>query len=135
LEIAHDGAAVELFLTRDPASVGRARHTVERELRDACFADDVVDAARVLVSELVTNALQHGQGAPFLCVEHGRRKVRVEVGDDGPTLELLDHPESGGFGLKLLDAFASRWGLQSTREDGKKVWFELVDVTQGAASG
>jgi anti-sigma regulatory factor (Ser/Thr protein kinase) len=85
----------------------------------------------VLVSELVTNALQHGQGAPFVCVEHGRRRVRIEVADDGPTLETLDpRPDRNGTGLMLLERIAHRWGIESHREDGKKVWFELLDESR-----
>jgi anti-sigma regulatory factor (Ser/Thr protein kinase) len=114
---------VELFLSRTAMSPRVARRAVADALQDT-FSQDVVDRARVLVSELVTNTLQHGQGAPFLCIEHGPRRVRVEVGDDGPALAGMT---SGRFGVRLLEAFADSWGIESTRGDGKKVWFELIE--------
>jgi anti-sigma regulatory factor (Ser/Thr protein kinase) len=123
---------VELFLQRDARSVGVARRAIESLLAAADFDRDIVDAARVLVSELVTNALQHGQGTPLLCMHHGTHRVRIEVADDGPTLIALDADDgTTGYGLRLLEAFATRWGIESTRADGKKVWFELDACSGG----
>jgi len=115
-----------LFLARDPSSVRHARRVVVSELQNDC-SEDVVDRARVLVSELVTNALVHGQGTVFLCIVRGRRRVRAEVGDDGPPLSGLVADEGGGFGARLLEKLADAWGIESTRGDGKKVWFEIAE--------
>jgi serine/threonine-protein kinase RsbW len=121
-------AVVELFLQRDPTSVRAARRAVHDVLART-FSTQLVENATALVSELVTNAIVHGQGMVFVCVEFGHRRVRVEVGDDGPPLEGLDDPAGRGFGARLLEMLADRWGIESHRDDGKKVWFELLATT------
>jgi anti-sigma regulatory factor (Ser/Thr protein kinase) len=122
---------VQLFLSRDPTAVRTARHAVASEL-DRAFGDDVIDRARVLVSELVTNALLHGRGAPFLCVEHGARRVRVEVGDDGPVVAGFKPSMNGrgGLGGVFLDKMADRWGIEPSGREGKKVWFEISEPSR-----
>jgi anti-sigma regulatory factor (Ser/Thr protein kinase) len=117
------GRTVELFFDRDASSVAGARAAVVDELAGH-FSDELVDRGELLVSELMANALRHGQGPPYLCVHREPSHVRVEVGDDGPTLEALD-TSGPGYGLRILEAFADRWGLESAHDDGKKVWFEL----------
>jgi anti-sigma regulatory factor (Ser/Thr protein kinase) len=124
------GTPVELFLARHPSSVGQARKIVRAEL-DRLYDGEIVENAMILVSELVTNAILHGQGTVFLCVAQGRHRVRVEVGDDGPPLAgLRDGNGRQRFGIRFLERLADRWGVESTGDDGKKVWFELVDPTR-----
>lgn len=81
--------------------------------------------ARLVVSELVTNAYLHGEGRIELraALEDGR--LRVEVVDEGtgnvPEIrEAAD--ESGGFGLRLVDQLSSRWGAF---EGTTHVWADL----------
>jgi anti-sigma regulatory factor (Ser/Thr protein kinase) len=96
-----------------------------------------VDAARLVVSELVTNAVLHARESPTISV--GLRltdgAVRVLVTDGG-----LDEPErraqpdpwtaETGRGVWLVDAFADRWGTETHGRDGKTVWCELrADTT------
>jgi anti-sigma regulatory factor (Ser/Thr protein kinase) len=80
----------------------------------------------LLVSELVNNAVVHGSGAIQLQVERRGDAVWVQVSDEGPgfdaTLDAVKHPRSGGWGLHLLDALASRWGMA---EGSTRIWFEL----------
>lgn len=84
--------------------------------------DDIL----LIASELVTNALRHGHGAPQLlvrCSADGAR-VRVEVVDDSPVPPV---PRSsgpvGGFGLLLMSRLG-RWGT-APRGSGKAVWCEV----------
>ncbi len=91
---------------------------------------ETVDIARLLVTELVSNAVLHGSGTVLLAVVRDGSGVRVEVFDESPTPPavvnadlLLEH----GAGLRLVDALASSWGT-SARGDaqpGKMVWFAL----------
>jgi anti-sigma regulatory factor (Ser/Thr protein kinase) len=91
---------------------------------------------RLLVSELVTNSVQHAQvGAEdsiVLSVSFPEKSVRVEVRDDGPGFEPLASPPpedaDAGWGLFLVEQLADAWGVG---EDGKSVWFEIErDRTQ-----
>jgi anti-sigma regulatory factor (Ser/Thr protein kinase) len=86
---------------------------------------------RLLVSELVTNAVQHAGGGPSQAVQVRLdcwdERVRVEVTDDGPGFDpgprrRID-PVRDGFGLALVDQLTDRWGVEV--ETGACVWFEI----------
>jgi hypothetical protein len=90
------------------------------------------DVARLLVSEVTTNALRHtasgtAEGGFRVSYELGEDRLRVEVYDAGsltaPERRAHDLEAPGG-GLELLDALASRWGTLGGPE-GRVVWFEL----------
>jgi len=81
----------------------------------------------VLTHELVKNALALEERNVHVAVQ--RRPpdtVRVEVRDSGYGLPVLDHDAGldGGFGLRLVDRLADRWGVDQFLP-GKIVWFEL----------
>lgn len=92
------------------------------------LADGTLATARLLVSELVTNAVTHGRGRVTLRAQLFERRLLVEVIDEGEGFEheLRDRdfqtPGVGGWGLSVVDAESSRWGL---RRDSSHVWFEL----------
>ncbi len=84
-------------------------------------ADDVV----LLASELVTNAVSHaglesGQSIELAATCDGLH-ARVEVRDPGVGFTLSD--SRGGFGLHIVAAAASSWGVE--RDGATCVWFEL----------
>jgi anti-sigma regulatory factor (Ser/Thr protein kinase) len=93
--------------------------------------EEMRQPVRLLVSELVTNAVRHAGAGPagkvqvtLDCCDQG---VRVVVADDGPGfVPRLAHrpdPPVDGFGLVLVDELADRWGVQ--RDGGARVWFEI----------
>ncbi|GAA1700382.1 ATP-binding protein [Fodinicola feengrottensis] len=91
-----------------------------------------VEAAALLVSELVTNAIVHGDGPIQLSVDRTAHHavLRVEVADHGsglPTAQAVAADALSGRGLAIVAAVADRWGIQPT-STGKRVWFELSDV-------
>ncbi|MCW2995964.1 MAG: serine/threonine protein phosphatase [Conexibacter sp.] len=102
-----------------------------RALLDGWLTPAQVGDALLLVSELMTNAVRHaphGAGAT-VTLRLGRTGhcVRGEMSDDGPGFDVaLERPrstDSGGRGLLLVDALASRWG--ASMASGHCVWFEL----------
>ena len=100
------------------ASCGRRCTAIDR---------DLLASIELLMSELVTNAVLHASSAARLDVHVTRANIRVEVFDDDatlPELRPLDTMRSGGRGLQLVDAIASRWGSEPQRT-GKVVWFEM----------
>jgi serine/threonine-protein kinase RsbW len=86
---------------------------------------------RLLVSELVTNAVRHADLAPedviHLVVDIADHTLRVEVHDPGggfvPTAPAPDPARPSGWGLYLVAELADRWGVDS--DDSTLVWFEL----------
>jgi serine/threonine-protein kinase RsbW len=102
-------------------------------------ADHVVDRLRasrasefvLMVSELVTNAVRHGEPEPDgrigYRLESEDEVIRAVVTDSGPEFELdrdtFERANLEHMGLRIVDGLADRWGLSL---DGKKaVWFEI----------
>ncbi len=119
---------VELELPGHPDSVARARHALSDLARvTPALREDL----RLLVSEVVTNAIRHASGGDDdhvrLRVAELDSHVRVEVLDRGPGFTVPDidpDPErSGGWGLWLVEQLADRWGIHG--DGGTCVWFEL----------
>ena len=122
-----DGHTLELKLPSEPGSVARARTEV-CDAMQSDLDDDNLETVRLLVSEVVTNAVRHGcGGGPVMLVAHWDSEVRVEVCDRGtgftphPRTGGLDEP--GGFGLYLVGRLADRWGVET--DEGTTVWFVL----------
>ena len=116
---------VQVALPRDVHSAARARRVVA-DLYETELDSEELDRARLLVSELVTNAVVHGQGAITLRVSLDADRLLAEVIDEGSGFErVIRHTgveQLEGFGLSIVDAEASRWGVH---EGTTHVWFEL----------
>lgn len=112
----------------DPRSVADARRWLAR-LLEGWGRPDLVDTGILLLSETVTNSIQHVRSSVHLVVTRLNDHVRVEVWDDGST-NL--HPSvrdprpyaEGGRGLFLVERLSSAWGVMSGRR-GRAVYFEL----------
>jgi anti-sigma regulatory factor (Ser/Thr protein kinase) len=107
-------------------SPARARRIVARELGSA-LAPERLEDVKLLVSELVTNGVRHANGrGPITLDLRINGNVRCAVTDHGPgpatREDLTGH---GGWGLKLVERLASRWGLTRSRE-ATQVWFETA---------
>ncbi len=118
---------LDLSLQPQTASVAEARTRVCAAIEPE-LTDGASDTLRLLVSEVVTNAVRHGgNGQPVELHASWNSEVRVEVSDHGegftpaPRFGTLDEP--GGFGLFLIGRLADRWGVDT--EDGTTVWFVL----------
>ena len=116
-------ASMTVTLPAVPASVARARRLVGAFAAGSRVRPD--DLA-LLVSEVVTNALQHGRLGVrgLLRVEaelHGDN-LRVVVHDGGPGRKSMVRPDAGGHGhgLRIVNRLAAAWG-----SGPDTVWFEL----------
>lgn len=115
-----------------PDSAASARDFVERALARSRCPPDVIDQARLLTSELVTNAIRHAATESRVTVTCDGRRIRVEVEDDGCGRAVLQPPSpdaAGGRGLQIVDTVAERWGDRPASRDGYAVWFELLNDT------
>ena len=86
--------------------------------------------AQLLLSELVTNAVRDGDGdAVELRVRATELTLRVEVANRGAVFDPSRLPPRapggvGGWGLRIVDVVAHRWGV-SAKDGGVRVWFEV----------
>jgi anti-sigma regulatory factor (Ser/Thr protein kinase) len=112
-----------------PQAVGEARRWVADVAGDLLGAEQR-ENLRLIISELVTNALRHGADGEHidLAVTPRAGYLCVQVTDEGPGLaprpRALETEEHGGFGLYFVEQLTRRWGV--TRENRRtRVWFEL----------
>lgn len=84
--------------------------------------------ARLLVSELVANAIEHVQedGDIELRLTLDGGVLRVEVLDPGPGFSppRRERGSDRGWGLHFVDRLAARWAID--RDGRSRVWFELL---------
>ena len=119
---------VELRLPPEPIATTLARAAVAAV--GSGLPEGVVSDVELLTSEVVSNAVRHANLDPtqeivLRIVSDGY--VRVEVADPGPPFEAQQRRRgsgSSGWGLFLVDALATSWGVEPEGR-GKKVWFEL----------
>lgn len=91
---------------------------------------DVGSLAELLVSEVVTNAVEHGTSGGTVEIMALPAGLRVEVTDRSAGLPELQHPtaqEPTGRGLAIVDQLSRWWGVERG-SDGKTVWFEVDDL-------
>jgi len=109
-------------LQRSPDSVSVARQLVNGHTTS--LGPQRRQDAALMVSELVTNAVQHGVGAISLRIDVETDAVRVEVADEG-NVALAPTPEPGahgGWGLRIVEQLADDWGVL---EGSTRVWFRV----------
>jgi hypothetical protein len=90
-------------------------------------ADTVIETATLVLSELVTNAVNAGCERAACMLSVHRNYVQLAVTDDtAGQLELLNPAprDDHGRGLRIVDAVCRSWGVHRTR-NGKRVWAEL----------
>lgn len=84
----------------------------------------------LLVSEVVTNAVQHTHSAQVIVelahidVDTVRCAVTDDAAEQAPTVMSTEPSRVGGLGMAIVESLSSRWGCE---RDGssKSVWFEL----------
>lgn len=88
---------------------------------------EAVETTLLVVTELLSNAMEHGGGPERLSLALADGTVRVRVCDhasERPELQVLDPLQVRGRGLHLVEALSSRWGW-SDDPPGKVVWAEV----------
>jgi anti-sigma regulatory factor (Ser/Thr protein kinase) len=111
------------------ASPGEARRFCASNLSRALGADahELIDDAQMIVSELLTNAINAQCDGADLIVSVQDGVVRIEVLDDADGVPQLRAPharDERGRGLLIVAALASDWGYELSTK-GKRVWAEL----------
>ena len=117
------------FSSRQPGSVAEARGWVEATCRR--WAPNARPEALLLVtSELVTNAITHGEGAVLVDLTYGKGRIRIEVTDQGdaPVIEKRKHDPAvtRGRGLQIVETpLSRRWGTFRVLGSGNTVWADV----------
>lgn len=123
-----------------PASSGRVRHWAAGYLRDWQVPGDTVDAAVLMLSEAVSNAIVHARTDATVSIaltgdylevlvtdlapgQPSRPRRRTATDPAGPSAGAGPLAESGR-GLQMIDTMAEAWGLEDVAA-GKQLWFRL----------
>jgi anti-sigma regulatory factor (Ser/Thr protein kinase) len=110
----------------EPRSVGAARAAVQQSCQRWGYGR-LCDDAKLIVSELVCNAVRHARTDIDLTLIARREGLRMEVSDGStrPVRPRTATPaDENGRGLTLVHALASHHGVRSSAT-GKTVWAEL----------
>ncbi|MEU7022770.1 ATP-binding protein [Streptomyces sp. NPDC046203] len=133
-----------LTLADTPNAIGLARlHTTDVLSRWGVHPDSV-ETAKLLVSELATNVVQHPNNLSRQDSSQARQstaqtfEIALEMVDDIVRLSVWDRDAkppamspagldaTGGRGLLLVDAMSLRWGhYEVPRRPGKVVWADI----------
>jgi serine phosphatase RsbU (regulator of sigma subunit)/transcriptional regulator with GAF, ATPase, and Fis domain/anti-sigma regulatory factor (Ser/Thr protein kinase) len=121
-------SVVMVELPADTTSPARARSVVADVLR-RWQLPHLIDAATLLVSELVTNGVRHaGTGMRLTLTRQTFVQIRIAVTDKAPAAEVQPRPRDdsseSGRGLFLVEHLSTGWG-SAADDHGKTVWFEL----------
>jgi anti-sigma regulatory factor (Ser/Thr protein kinase) len=112
-----------------PEAVAAGRQW-SRETMTDWKLDDVSDIAAQIVSELVTNSIEHARTACVrLVMTHATGTLWIDVGDDDadslPARRQAGPDDVCGRGLTIIEAMSDRWGISITGY-GKSVWCALA---------
>jgi anti-sigma regulatory factor (Ser/Thr protein kinase) len=125
-----------------PTATPRARLHARNVLCDWGLRD-MADTVELVVSELVTNAVQASMdqsGRPRYNGDGRLDCVRVRLASDGtitlvevwdenpglPALTQTTDDDDSGRGLMLVDALSEQWGWDTSRHGGAKVVWALI---------
>jgi len=120
-----------MHCTRALATPARARSWIADNVA-SLLTDDALEAVQLVVSELVTNAIDHAHGEIELHVAVlDGLGVRIEVADGSPDCAVVAIPPArpdqvGGRGLRLVEACSESWGCRAG-ENRKFVWAVLAN--------
>lgn len=114
-----------IALPMRPASCAVGRQFVRTALEGAGWPGEV-DAAVLLASELVAEALRDGRSPCALTVTVDGGLVHLEVAEAAPKQPPGPRRSPQGRGVALLDELASAWGSRSEPDAGTTIWFELT---------
>ncbi|MEU0965309.1 ATP-binding protein [Streptomyces sp. NPDC005917] len=117
-----------------PQAAGEARRITADTLTRWRVPEEVMESARLTVSELVTNAVEHAR--PPLTMElsrdAARRRMHVQVADGGPAAMEGDWAATGtgeehGRGQMVIDGVTAAHGVH--QEAGRTIHWADLDLT------
>ncbi|MFE4666024.1 ATP-binding protein [Streptomyces sp. NPDC056716] len=114
----------------DMSAVAEMRAAAKAFLRRSGLMGPVLDDVVLALSELVTNAIEHGDGPVDLLVRAAEGRLLISVVDSDPApavLKATGLDDVSGRGMALVNALADDW--DST---GEETWCSfLYETTPG----
>lgn len=111
-------------------SIAPARDRLRGVLEAAIAPDWLVHDAELILTELVTNAIQHADPPIEVVLRVGDDDLTIEVSDHSPGSPPCQQPPDinriGGWGLAILATVTAAWGF-TAHHDHKVVWAQLVE--------
>ncbi|MEU4561797.1 ATP-binding protein [Actinoplanes sp. NPDC023936] len=119
-----------------PDSPRTSRKAVVGVLHVWGYSDELWTAdVAVVVSELVTNAVQHGAGSVVLEIEAYGDQVIVSVADGSSIIPRRREPDGrGGRGLALIEALTRRWHVEEY-QGGKRIRAQMPPYPDAGGPG
>lgn len=132
---ANDGELIERTIASGPFAPRLARGVVAQCLGER-VATPVLENAKLLMSELVTNSVRHsgvqaGDGL-VVRVRLSQDTCRLEVEDPGHEGMIATRPPNmlgGGMGLNLVEMLSEHWGVVRGTDGPTRVWAQLSCAT------
>jgi anti-sigma regulatory factor (Ser/Thr protein kinase) len=126
----------------DASNIAAARHFVALQLA-VHGLDDAVPDARLVVSELATNAVRHAGSRFTVTVDVTGGAVLVTVSDPSSALPFpvqASPLHDSGRGLGIVAELSASWGVTPEPHGGKSVWALIAPALpdglgQGDGSG
>ncbi|GAA3857069.1 hypothetical protein GCM10022243_23030 [Saccharothrix violaceirubra] len=118
---------VAVTLPATSGSSAQARRVVVQAIEAWDLPGDLAEDAELVVTELVSNGVDHASGPLELTVTRTRTGIRVEVADgssDLPVRRPVEVDSVRGRGLIIVESLSTSWGATPTAR-GKVVWAEL----------
>jgi anti-sigma regulatory factor (Ser/Thr protein kinase) len=117
-----------MLVRHEPTSVAAVRREIAEDLMNNGVQQDRVEDVALVASELVGNAVRHTEHGPDGDLDVAwtvtTTTVLVSVSDASaaePRMRIPTTNEPAGRGLSIVDALASKWGVERLRH-GKRVW-------------
>ena len=119
----------EIDLTSDPRSIREACGFLASIAREIDLPSETVSIAELALSEIVTNAVVHGEPPIHVRVDATRSSLEVSVSDGSPAQPQADETRldaTGGRGLAIVAAVVGDWGCEPDPHGrGKRIWFSV----------
>ncbi|MFG2489878.1 ATP-binding protein [Streptomyces caniferus] len=117
-------------LAGEEREVSFARRTVVDKVRawGVPLDDETADAIRLVASELISNAVVHGEGPVTVALYHQPGRLVIDILDDNPMAPQTSYAQAddeSGRGLALVELLASRCAWEPAGQ-GKRVWAEIA---------
>ena len=116
-------APVAFHLPFAPSSAAVARGRLKDWLLGLQLPDDVVEDSRLVLSELVGNAVRHARplddGTVLIALNHNDLGLDIAVTDGGsptaPEASTSGPEATGGRGLSIVEQLTDRWWLETSQ--------------------
>jgi anti-sigma regulatory factor (Ser/Thr protein kinase) len=112
-----------------PSRVPGGARSFVRELCSDWEIPQLLEPGEIVVTELVSNAVEHARSSCRLTTAYDGRGLHVGVRDFGaavvPRVRLIEVTAVRGRGLHIVTTLSSSWGV-TEHADGKMVWANLA---------